>query len=477
MHDDTLPLLVAADLRRPVEQRAARAARQIVILGGGWSGAAVATHLLRHGPEGLEVVVVERGDTLGRGVAYGSDDARLLLNVPAGRMSLDPERRQDFLDWARATQGDVSEHDLVPRAWVGPYVSERLAEAVRGARARLRVVRGEATSMRRVDGRWRVEVASGVSLDADGVVLATGHGPARVPEALAGLRGDGRLVADPWAPGVVRGFAPDSRVLLVGTGLTALDVLRVLHDAGHRAPVVAVSRAGAWPRPHRPDGEAGLPPWSLDLAAAPSTADGLAAWFGEALEAARVADVPWQAVLVAVRPHITTLWSRLPVAEQARFLTTYRSRWEVLRHRAPHAAWAELRVWHREGWVRTVAGGVHGVAATPEALHVATADGVNAYDHVVLCTGAETDPRAFRGPLWESLREGGTVVPDALGLGVVTAEGNVVVGVAGPHPDVWTVGGLQRPRLYETTSVPDLAGQALAVARAALARVGPEPVA
>jgi uncharacterized NAD(P)/FAD-binding protein YdhS len=452
--------------------RAGRTRLPVVILGGGWSGAAVAFHLLRQGQEGLEVVIVESRERVGTGVAYGTVDARLLLNVPAGRMSLDPECPRDFLDWARATYGDVSEHSFVPRAWVGRYVSECLTRAVREGRPQLRIVRDEAVSVRRVRGGWQVGLASGACLDAHGVVLATGHGPPRVPEPLTHLRDDARLVTDPLAPGGLQGVDIDSRVLVVGTGLTALDALHVLRESGHRGPVHAVSRSGAWPLPHRPDGEATLPRWPLQVTGAPHTADALAAWFAAEMDAARAADVPWQAVLVAVRPHIATLWSRMPLAEQARFLAMYRSRWEVLRHRAPYERWRAMRAWHDDGWIRTFAGGVCAADATPEGLRVVVGGETHVYGRVILCTGAETDVRRFPGLLWRQLLEDGIVTRDPLGLGIHTTASHAVIGAQGPHPDAWAVGGLQRPRVYESTSVPDLSVQASAISRAAIARVG-----
>ena len=63
-----------------------RAGPTIVVIGGGFSGTAVATHLLRRGAP-ARVVLVNRYGPIGRGVAYGTRIEAHVLNVPAGGMS------------------------------------------------------------------------------------------------------------------------------------------------------------------------------------------------------------------------------------------------------------------------------------------------------------------------------------------------------------------------------------------------------
>lgn len=60
-------------------------ARTIVIVGAGFSGTAVALHLLRlpHSAP-LGIVLIERAQ-MARGLAYARRDGSFLLNVPAGR--------------------------------------------------------------------------------------------------------------------------------------------------------------------------------------------------------------------------------------------------------------------------------------------------------------------------------------------------------------------------------------------------------
>ncbi|VUS35803.1 hypothetical protein SB6419_02492 [Klebsiella spallanzanii] len=60
----------------------------VVIIGGGFSGAAVAIHLLRLVPAGGRVTLLEPRETPGAGVAYSTTEPSHRINVPAARMQL-----------------------------------------------------------------------------------------------------------------------------------------------------------------------------------------------------------------------------------------------------------------------------------------------------------------------------------------------------------------------------------------------------
>ena len=169
----------------PVDQPSALDGRRVLIVGGGWSGAAVAIHLLERGDRDLRVTLVEREPALGRGVAYGTSDADHLLNVPAGRMGIDPDAPGEFVEFARARGVAANERSLLSRRLYGDYVLRRLAETVSRSPGRLRIVRDDVRGVARVGARWEVSLAGGQALPADDLVLATGHGPTTLPSALS----------------------------------------------------------------------------------------------------------------------------------------------------------------------------------------------------------------------------------------------------------------------------------------------------
>jgi uncharacterized NAD(P)/FAD-binding protein YdhS len=444
---------------------------EIAIVGGGFSGTAVAVNLLRAGDDRWSIHLVEREGPIGRGVAYGTPDDAHLLNVPAGAMSLRADRPSDFVAYASARLGPVAQTALLPRRLYGEYLSATLQDASEATSANFVVHHSAAVAVQPEGARWMVQLADGRTLTVDHVVFATGNGPPRLPPELAHLEGDSRFVRDPWAAGALDAVAPSERVLLVGTGLTAIDVTLSLHARGLHGPLHATSRGGRWPRPHLPEVCWAGPKADIALDAAPATADGLSAWFEAAIARAHSADIPWQAVLEAMRPHISMLWGRLSEAERARFLKAHRAGWEVLRHRTPRPTYEKLRAWREAGWLTTHRGGIESVQTTPYGLEVAFhgGDAPAVFDRIVLCTGAESDPSRVGQLLWHDLIAHGLVVPDPHGLGILTDERGAVIGSQSAPPGLWAMGGLQRPRQFESTSVPELALQAQKIAAAILA--------
>jgi uncharacterized NAD(P)/FAD-binding protein YdhS len=78
--------------------------------------------------------------------------------------------------------------------------------------------------------------------------------------SFARLSDDPSLVADPLADGVLDCVAESERVLVVGSGLTAADIIAALDASGHRGRIVMISRRGLWslghaPRPFPPEGD------------------------------------------------------------------------------------------------------------------------------------------------------------------------------------------------------------------------------
>jgi len=70
----------------------------ILIVGGGLSGAMLAAQLLRL-PGKRQVLVIEPRAELGRGEAYSAVELGHTLNGNAARMSVDPDNADDLTQW------------------------------------------------------------------------------------------------------------------------------------------------------------------------------------------------------------------------------------------------------------------------------------------------------------------------------------------------------------------------------------------
>lgn len=440
--------------------------RHIVVVGGGVSGVALTIHMLALGA--ARVSIVERRQGLGRGPAYGTSDPSLRLNVPAGRMSLFPDRPDDFIAWARARGTDWSASQFLPRQLFGAYVEGRLVDAIRAGRGKLWLHRSEAIAASAAG----VTLADGTALASDAVVLATGNQLPAAPAAFsAELLMSSRVVGDPWADGALADIAADETLLLVGTGLTAVDVLLALHNQGHRGRVVASSRHGLLPRPHLAADDLRRGAVEIDPSGLPRSIGGLCRRLRDEVRRAAASGVAWQCVVDALRPHTTEIWRSLTLAEQRRFMAIVRPYWEVLRHRAASDLLDALAAWQSRGWVEVVAGRIT-AARERDGVEVdmlprsGGAAQRRRFDRVILCTGPQTDVRQWSGALYRQLLAAGDLVGDPLALGVMTDDrGSVLDDRGRASPWLFTLGSLRRPHLWETTAVPDIVRQAAALAR------------
>lgn len=427
--------------------------RGIVIIGGGFSGTMTAVHLARLGTRGI--TLLERRDAPARGVAYGTTHDCHLLNVPAGKMSALPDEPSHFVQWLAANAPrHANAAEFVPRPLYARYLQSLLEDCGDA----VVTIRDEAIALHAQGDGFVVETRGGRALPATRVVLALGNFPPGNPSiATPGFYSSRRYVQWAWAPHTYEGLQPDDAVLLVGSGLTAIDKAIVLLERGHRGQIHILARRGLQPQRHAPAEP--LPP-VLDPARAPRTALGL-------LKALRheLKDRPWRAVIDSLRPVTQQLWANLPVREKQRFIRRLRPFWDVHRHRiAPQVA-QRMEQAIAQGRVEVHVARLHGFHEDDSGVD-ALVDGAQGrmkihVQRVINCTGPESDYRNLHHPLVANLLERGLARTDALALGLDTDERGALIGSDGRASNVlFTLGPALKGKLWETTAVPELRVQA-----------------
>jgi uncharacterized NAD(P)/FAD-binding protein YdhS len=447
----------------------------VAIIGGGASGTLLATQLLRRmHPEGMRVVLVERRPRIGPGLAYSTPYPFHRLNVPAGQMGSFPRDPGHFLRWARRRDPDAKAGDFLPRSSYGSYLAEVLANAERRALAGAEIERchDEALAVRAGEGTraLRVELASGPTLDADRLVLALGNPPPTVPGgAAADLLDSGRFHADPWDTGIAAAGAGDRSVLLIGTGLTMVDVALVLAEADRAVRICAVSRNGLLPRSHlaggvSPEGAFELPPGRFTL-------DELIAAVESEIASVEAAGGDWRSVIDSLRPVTNRIWQRLCDEDRERFVREVARHWEVRRHRmAPEVA-GMLEELLSSGQLVIERGEITKIRAAAGGLLVSVRDpgtgevSERPFDRAVNCTGPAQDLSRTPDPVIASLLEAGEVRPGPYRLGLDHDSRGAMITRGGEVSRlIFGIGPVRKGRLWETTAIPEIREQALELA-------------
>ena len=456
--DSGLKLVGPPETRPPVS---------IAVVGGGFSGVAVAAQLLRRGRP-VKVTLVNRFGPIGRGVAYRTRIEAHVLNVPAGGMSALPHDPEHFLRWAQGRNGAVAPNTYVSRRLYGEYLESVLRESEGAAgEASLERLVGEVIDGEPDAGGIWLTFADGSRRHFERVVLALGnYSPANPPVEGADFYASERYVRDPWIRGSLDVIRPGESVLMLGTGLTALDIAVDLAGRGVALPLRAISRHGLRPHPHAP-ALLGAPP-PPDLLSLPMTARGLLAAIRRA---ARTPGSDWRGVLGALRSATPGLWQELYLAERARFLRHLRPYWDVHRHRAAPETWTAVERMREAGEIQFRAARLVRFEPTSDGVRVvARPRGKNDteaffVERVVNCTGPSSDVRRIGDRLLDALRRRGLVVPDSLALGLEVSEELELLDANGrPSPHLYLVGPLLKARFWESTAVPELRAHAARLA-------------
>ena len=424
----------------------------VAIIGGGFSGTILAAQLARRG---INSVLVDGSGRIGKGVAYSTTEPAHLLNVRAEGMSAWAGEPDHFAKRFEAEGGD--RRDFAQRRLFADYLGEVLEEAA--ATGKTTQLHASAISASREAGGWRVRFDDGQALDAQALVLAIGN---QEPDTLRAFAAAGRrFVANPWgrdAQATVREIAASGKAaLLVGTGLTMIDLVLSLNAAGHQGRILALSRRGLSPRSH-----ADFEPAPATLGEVPSgNLRALWRWLRR-----RSAEFGWRAAVDSLRPHSHALWQGLGTEQQRRFLRHVRPWWDVHRHRIAPAVASTLAGLIAEGRLEIVAGRVVTVRARSDGLEVefrrrgSKLSQTENFAYAFNCTGPLHSIEHTRDALLRSLFDAGFIRSDHLGIGIDVDLRSRADG----GERLWALGPLTKGRYWEIVAVPDIREQAAAVA-------------
>ncbi|MEG3135920.1 FAD/NAD(P)-binding protein [Rouxiella sp. T17] len=457
--------------------------RHIVIVGGGFSGTALAINLARLGGENLKVTVIEPREQLGRGVAYGTEDPAHRINVPAERMFLSKAEEGDFDRWFRATPAFVQDtearwHDgkLYPqRGEFGAYLAEKYQRAKQVSKVQLNHVCDLAVALE----NGEVVTAKGERYQADELVLAISHPPPALPSALHPLQNHAGLIANPWRAGALESVENHHRVAIIGSGLTMSDVVASLHRLGHRGEIMAFSRRGLLPRPNL-SGQFAAYPLNYSRPQV-NTVRGWLRRIRQEVAQAATQNLPWQLVLDDIRFNGQRLWQQFPLKEQRRFLRHLRPWWDVHRYRIAPQVSAVIEQWQREGRLQVNAARLLNVSAAGEQMVLTlqprggplpslaqpfSARQQLTVDKIIVTTGPAHGALIAQDALLSQLARDGMIQADPLALGIwVNAQSQTLNHEGAANAHLWVVGPSARGQFGELMGLPQVAEHAEFVAR------------
>lgn len=428
----------------------------IAIIGGGFSGTATAINLLRLNPNGLDIVMIDNRADIARGLAYKQNQGRSRLNVPAGNMSALVDAPGDFLAFSQQYFPHTTTSSFMCRSFYGDYLSSLLKKTIDQlpTERSFSLIDDQAVDAYHDGQRVVIAFKGRAPLRVDHLVLATGHAPASPhPEAPKAL-----LPAQVYEHGQEH---HDSE-LLIGTGLTAVDMAIHSLDHDERRIIYLLSRRGLLPQPHRHSHTPGkIPADLLNKLEQPklSLRERLKLFRREAA----LSELDWRDLIAALRPATPSLWRGLSAAEKRSFLRHLQPYWDSHRHRIDPEIHRKLMAAIEARRVVLLKGRITHSEKTEQGFKLTFRPrGANSTTQLILgriinCVAPNADLAKLEQPLVKNLLSRGIVSQDALRIGLnITDELEVIDSRNRPLSWISYIGPLLKSNYWEATAVPEL---------------------
>ncbi len=447
----------------------------VAIIGSGVSGALVAVHLLKTTQKPLDILLIDRTGAWGKGVAYSTPHACHLLNVPVGKISAFADQPDHFRQWLQHADPQFADASaFVPRKLYGQYIQSILEQAEQAASPVVQLVQitDEVISLTSDGLGARLEFCSGTTRFAEQVVLALGNLPPGQPTlANPAFYQSCRYLAWAWADPDLSHIAADDTVLIIGSGLTAIDLVMTLQQRQHRGQIDLFSRRGLIPQVHQP---VRTYPLTLLLQHSQSLRDWLR-WLRQEIEIAASQGYDWRSVIDSLRPFTPVIWQSWSLADRRRFLRHLRPYWENHRHRMAPAMSQTLSDLQATGQLQIHAGRIQTMMDDNSGVNVVFRQRRSqtlkslCVQQVINCTHAAGSYDNGSNRLVNSLLNSGLSRSDCLNLGLDAAVDGAVVNAAGVVSSwLYTLGNPMQGQLWECTAIPEIRQQAQNLAQTLL---------
>lgn len=237
----------------------------ISIIGGGSTGLSFLLQFIEKIKDSslkdsFKVNFFEKSNAIGVGAAYNAKSHALLLNTPAGFFSIYPDNTAHFLQWLQAFPGkwksrfpEIQEFDAstyLPRKLAGLYLKDIFTQILIVARLNnieISIIQDEVINIQNSSEKVTTLLTKKAgNYKADYIILCTGNYPSNpFPH----------LISTPFyfeSPHFqekdikkIRNFIDP--ILIVGTRLSAIDMVVMLRDFGYKGIITMASRRGNMP--------------------------------------------------------------------------------------------------------------------------------------------------------------------------------------------------------------------------------------
>lgn len=421
--------------------------KTIGIVGGGASGALAAWHCWTELQKNVQILIFEPAEKLGRGNAYAHEYDDYILNVPANNMGLDPHASDDFEKWIlqyHPTVAKSRDWPFVPRHYFAAYLDHHLAQI---PATHLQHIRDKATKISTLGRHYQIHTGHHHAHLCDYLIIATGYRTEPVIPYRPQLSDLQHKIFTSENYHKNDFSQACGRVLIVGSGLTAIDIWRKLKK-NENLKFTFFSRRGFFPL------EQDLSPPQIRF---PTLYGMTPLQILQVIRSIQSAHkISWVTIANQIRPQIQKIWTCWTETEKRQFLKYLRPYWDVIRHRMPSSVFANLQQDLANKNVEIRSGKITHINVLNEKFIIEyrprkqTSQEKFDIDHIIYATGL---------PVNHELCDHGQTIA---GLSVC-AHGMGYINKSAPR--LWIVGPASKGMFWENIAIPDIREQTQQIAK------------
>lgn len=439
----------------------------IGIIGGGFSGCMLAHHLLEK-TENFQVVIFNKSNRIGPGLAYEPQSSTMLLNVKAGKMSAFPAIPSDFVDWLIKenifpfkTSDEIAD-SFVSRELYGYYLDHIWQNILQKHGARITEVINEVITISHRIDTFTIETKT-KEYEVQYCVLATGNEKPRNP-----LLSDTAFISsqnyhqNPWAIPIEK-IHNTRPILIIGTGLTMVDTIQLLRKNLKNGIVYCISPHGFKILAH----ENSIISYDdiLEKIQLSGRLADLLAQFNTAKKEIKKRKGTLDALINYFRPITGIIWQGFTPYEKNFFLEHLRHKWGVARHRIPPISFQQINKEIQDKKLNINAGKIKEIIENKSGLNVRYFDNAQnkelllTVSCIINCTGPESDVSKMKHGLLLNLLKKSIIAPGPSNLGVQVSVNDMRIKNTHNITKLYAIGNLLRGELWESTAVNELRSQ------------------
>lgn len=438
---------------------------KVSIIGSGLAAILTAIALYRKN-KFIKIELFERyNDLTLKGLAYSSLLPYQPLNVTASKMSLLHDDNNHFIDWLydyyaeKYPKSDLSS-SFQPRYVYALYCKDTINKIVES----ISIVHEEVVDIDDFGITQVLTLSSGKKIETNYVILATGN--AHAPTLLGIDDYNGKVITN------LVGLSIESvkkyhHLLIVGSGLTAVDIIGSLCKIDYAGKITLISRKGLLPMVHKTNPNANIDINIEELLAIKPAS--LYQYFSFIKTYLRNnATVDWRDLVDSIRVYVPTLWQNLNPKDKKLFIVRFKSYWEVHRHRMPEQSANIIANLKDRGVLKVLKATIKNAKA--DSVFLSNGEEIQP-DCIINCTGQVTDIIKHSALLKNMLAKK-LLVRDDLKLGALLKNtGEIINGQVENSSNIFALGALRRADDYETIAARELKLHSLTIAQEIIYRI------